>query len=312
LEEERLGSSAYGSTRRGIAPVYSDKYMKKAIRMGDIISNQDWLKEKIEFVAKYKNLALQKGYGSEPVSPRDIIHWLSRYGEFLKDYITDTSIYLDDAEKQNKKILFEAQLGALRDIDYGIYPFTSSSSTIAAYAPIGAGVPHLKLHEVHGIVKAYSTCVGAGPFTCEMDGEEAEALRAAGGEYGAATGRPRRVGPFDIVATKYGTMVQGATYLTLTKLDVLSYMDKIPVCVSYEVEGKRTEYFPTGYKLEKAKPIIEYLPGFKCDISKARKKSDLPKEAIDYIDYIEKVIGTPIRYVSVGPKRDEYIEYKVI
>ncbi|MCL1924245.1 MAG: adenylosuccinate synthetase, partial [Defluviitaleaceae bacterium] len=211
LEEERLGSAAYGSTRRGIAPVYSDKYMKKAIRIGDIISNKDWLREKIEFIAKYKNLALQKGYGSEPISPRDIMHWLSRYGEFLKDYITDTSIYLDEAEKNNKKIMFEAQLGALRDIDYGIYPFTSSSSTIAAYAPIGAGVPHLKLDEVHGIVKAYSTCVGAGPFTCEMDGEEAEALRKAGGEFGAATGRPRRVGPFDIVATKYGTMVQGAT-----------------------------------------------------------------------------------------------------
>ena len=310
LEEERLGGAAYGSTRRGIAPVYSDKYMKKAIRMGDIISNKEWLKEKIEFVAKYKNLALQKGYGSEPVSPRDIMYWLSKYGEFLKDYITDTSIYLDEAEKQNKKIMFEAQLGALRDIDYGIYPFTSSSSTIAAYAPIGAGVPHLKLHEVHGIVKAYSTCVGAGPFTCEMEGDEAEELRKAGGEYGAATGRPRRVGPFDVVATKYGTMVQGATYLTLTKLDVLSYMDKIPVCVAYEIDGEKIDHFPTGYKLEKAKPIIEYLYGFKCDISKARKKSDLPKEAINYIDYIEEVIGTPIRYVSVGPKRDEYIEYK--
>ena len=309
LEEERLGSAAYGSTRRGIAPVYSDKYMKKAIRMGDIVSEPNWLREKIEFIAKYKNLALQKGYGSDPVNARDIMFWLSKYGEFLKDYITDTSIFLDEAKKQNKKIMFEAQLGALRDIDYGIYPFTSSSSTIAAYAPIGSGVPHLKLDEVHGIVKAYSTCVGAGPFVCEMDGEEAENLRAAGGEYGAATGRPRRVGPFDLVATKYGAMIQGASYLTLTKLDVLSYMEKIPVCVAYEIDGEIIKTFPTGYKLEKAKPVIEYLDGFKCDISKVRKKEDLPKEAIDYIKYIEEKIGTPIRYVSVGPKRDEYLEF---
>ena len=309
LEEERLGASAYGSTRRGIAPVYSDKYMKKAIRMGDIISDSNWLKEKIEFIAKYKNLALQKGYGQDPINPRDIMFWLSKYGEFLKEYITDTSIFLDNSKIQSKKIMFEAQLGALRDIDYGIYPFTSSSSTIAAYAPIGSGIPHLSLDEVNGIVKAYSTCVGAGPFVCEMEGEEAEKLRAAGNEYGATTGRPRRVGPLDIVASKYGAKVQGATYLTLTKLDVLSYMEKIPVCIGYEIDGETTENFQIGYKLETAKPIIQYLDGFNCDISKARKKEDLPKEAINYIKYIEEKIGVPIKYVSVGPKRDEYLEF---
>ena len=204
--------------------------------------------------------------------------------------------------------MFEAQLGALRDIDYGIYPYTSSSSTIAAYAPIGAGIPQLKLDNTIGIMKAYSSCVGAGPFTCEMFGKDGDALREAGGEYGAATGRPRRIGGFDTVASRYGTMIQGCTCIALTKLDVLSYMEKIPVCVAYEIDGKKIDTFPAGDNLNKAKPIYEYLDGFHCDISSCRKKEDLPKAALSYIQFIEKEVGCPIKYVSVGASRDQYIE----
>ena len=203
--------------------------------------------------------------------------------------------------------MFEAQLGALRDIDFGIFPYTSSSSTIAAYAPIGAGIPQHNLNEVVGIMKAYSTCVGEGPFTCEMFGEEAESLRTAGGEDGAATGRPRRVGGFDVVASRYGVKMQGATCIALTKLDVLSYMDKIPVCVAYEVDGKRIEKFPFGEELDRAKPVYEYLDGFKCDISKCRKVSDLPENALKYIKYLESAVGCKIKYVSVGAEREDYI-----
>ena len=203
--------------------------------------------------------------------------------------------------------MFEAQLGALRDIDYGIYPFTSSSPTIAAYAPIGAGISNRKLDNAIGIMKAYSTCVGEGPFTAEMFGDEAEKLRAAGGEYGAATGRPRRVGPFDVVASKYGVRVQGCDELALTKLDVLSYMEKIPVCTAYEVDGQIVHEFPYGAKLNRAKPVVEYLDGWNCDVSKCRKPEDLPGEAKKYIAYLEKAVGCKIKYVSVGAARDEYI-----
>ena len=203
--------------------------------------------------------------------------------------------------------MFEAQLGALRDIDFGIYPYTSSSSTIAAYAPIGAGIPFQKLDKVIGVIKAYSSCVGEGPFTAEFFGEEADALRGAGAEFGAATGRPRRVGGFDVVASRYGVMVQGATELALTKLDVLSGMDKIPVCVAYEVDGEVTREFPTGERLLKAKPVYEYLPGFSGDISKCKKLEELPQAAIDYIRYIEREMNCPIAYVSVGAERSEYI-----
>ena len=203
--------------------------------------------------------------------------------------------------------MFEAQLGALRDIDFGIFPYTSSSSTIAAYGPIGAGIPFAKLDKVIGIMKAYSSCVGEGPFTAEMFGEEATALREAGGEYGAATGRPRRVGPFDVVASRYGCMVQGADEIALTKMDVLSYMEKIPVCIAYEVDGIRTTEFLTGDRLNRAKPVFEYLEGFRQDISGCRKMEDLPPQAMDYIRYIEKTVGCKIRYVSVGPSREDYI-----
>ncbi len=306
LEEERLKDAKYGSTRRGIAPVYGDKYLKKGIRMGDLL-DRDTLKKRVEGILEWKNLTITKVYGAEKISVDDIMDWLTNYGGQLKDFICDTGIYLSDAVKNNKKIMFEAQLGALRDIDFGIYPYTSSSSTIAAYAPIGAGIPGQKLDNTIGIMKAYSTCVGEGPFTAEMFGNEAEELREAGGEYGAATGRPRRVGPFDAVASRYGVRVQGSDIIALTKMDVLSYLDKIPVCVAYELNGKRTEEFPFGDALEAAKPIIEYVDGWKCDISGCRKQKDLPREAYDYVKLLEKLGGAPIKYVSVGAKREEYI-----
>lgn len=309
LEEERLADKKFGSTRRGIAPVYADKYAKKGIRMGDLL-NYSTLEQKVSGIIEWKNLTIEKGYGAEPITTEKTLEWLKEYGNVVKPYITDVSKYLDDAVKQNKKIMFEAQLGALRDIDFGIYPYTSSSQTIAAYAPCGAGIPGTKLDNVIGIMKAYSSCVGEGPFTAEWFGKEAEELREAGGEYGAATGRPRRVGPFDIPASKYGIRVQGADAIALTKLDVLSYMDKIPVCVEYEIDGKKTTDFPTGDMLDRAKPVIEYLPGFKKDISKARTLEDLPKEAIDYIKFIEEKTGAPIKYISVGPEREAYIEIK--
>lgn len=306
LEENRLKDKKFGSTRRGIAPVYSDKYMKKGIRMGDLL-HFDTLEDKLRDILNWKNLSLVGGYGGEEISLANMISWVKEYGIKLTPYITDVSNYLLSAMKEDKNIMFEAQLGALRDIDFGIYPYTSSSSTIAAYAPIGTGIPSKKLDYVIGIMKAYSSCVGEGPFTAELFGDEADKLREAGGEYGAATGRPRRVGGFDIPASLYGVKVQGSDYLALTKLDVLAYCDKIPVCVAYEVDGVKSTEFPIGDKLAKAKPIYEYLPGFKMDISGCRKKEDLPKAALDYIAFIEKAVDCPVKYVSVGPKREDYI-----
>ena len=306
LEEERLADAKYGSTRRGIAPVYGDKYMKKGIRMGDLLQPEA-LKARLKGILEWKNLTLQKVYGSKPVTFEEIWEWLETYGNPVKDFICDTSLFLDQAEKDGKKVLFEAQLGALRDIDFGIYPFTSSSNTIAAYAPIGSGIPNHKLHNVVGVMKAYSTCVGEGPFTAEMFGEEAEALRQAGGEYGAATGRPRRVGGFDVVASRYGVRMQGADEVALTKMDVLSSLKEIPVCVAYDVDGELTTDFPTGAKLDRAKPVVEKLPGWNCDISGCRKWEDLPKEAQDYVLFLEEKVGCPIRCISVGAERDAYL-----
>lgn len=306
-EEERLADKKYGSTRRGIAPVYGDKYMKKAIRMGDLL-NFDTLEDKIADILIWKNITL-KGYGQKEFSLKSIMQWITEFGRPLIPFITDTTDYLIAAVNDNKSILFEAQLGALRDIDYGIYPYTTSSQTLAAYAPIGAGIPGVKLDHVVGIMKAYSSCVGEGPFTAELFGEEASVLREAGAEYGAATGRPRRVGAFDIPTSAYGVKIQGADALALTKLDVLSYMDKIPVCVAYEIDGVLSDTFPTGDRLLKAKPVFEYLEGFKTDISKCRTASDLPQEAIRYISFIEKAVECPIKYVSVGPSREDYIEF---
>ena len=307
LEEDRLRDKKFGSTRRGISPVYADKYMKKAFRMGDLL-HLDRLKERLEGIIEWKNLTVEKGYGHTAVDVEEMYQWLKKYGTFFAPFVCDTTEYLIGAIMDEKSILFEAQLGALRDIDFGIYPYTSASTTLAAYAPIGAGIPFAKLDNSIGIMKAYSSCVGEGPFTCELFGEEAEALREAGGEYGAATGRPRRVGGFDVVASRYGTKMQGCTYVALTKLDVLSYMEKIPVCVAYEIDGRRVDVFPASIEeLNAAKPVYEYLPGFQCDISGCRSVDDLPKEALDYILYIEGVIECPIKYVSVGAERDAYI-----
>lgn len=306
LEEDRLGDKKFGSTRRGISPVYADKYMKKTIRMGDLL-HWDTLRERLAGILEWKNLTVT-AYGHAPIELDDMMAWLEKFGKPFLPYVCDTTDFLDSAMQNGKSIIFEAQLGALRDIEYGIYPYTSASTTLAAYAPTGAGVPFARIDESIGIMKAYSSCVGEGPFTCEMFGDEAEALRAAGGEYGAATGRPRRVGGFDVVASRYGAKMQGCTYIALTKLDVLSYMEQIPVCVAYELDGKRIDRFPADIdELNAAKPVYEYLPGFHCDISACRKVEDLPKAALDYIRYIEKAVNCPIKYVSVGAERDEYI-----
>ena len=307
LEEDRLGDKKFGSTRRGISPVYADKYMKKTIRMGDLL-HWDTLRDRLEGIIEWKNLTVEKGYGHAPVLLDDIMDWLEKFGRCFTPYVCNTTEYLNQAMKENKSIIFEAQLGALRDIEYGIYPYTSASTTLAAYAPIGAGIPFARLDESIGIMKAYSSCVGEGPFTCEMFGPEADALREAGGEYGAATGRPRRVGGFDVVASRYGALMQGCSYVALTKLDVLSYLEKIPVCVAYELDGKRIDYFPSDIdELNAAKPVYEYLPGFHCDVSGCRSKEDLPAAALDYIRYIEKAINCPVKYVSVGAEREACI-----
>ena len=307
LEEDRLADKKFGSTRRGIAPIYADKYMKKAIRMGDL-TDPAYLDERIETVLDWKNLCLSAYEGAKKFTPAEIKKWLEDYAMPFVPYIKDAGSLLYAAAAEGKRIMLEAQLGALRDIDYGIYPYTSSSNTIAAYAPVGAGVPGLKVDRTIGVMKAYSTCVGEGPFTAEMFGEEAERLREAGGEYGAATGRPRRVGPFDVVASKYGIRCQGADEIALTKLDILSGHDELEICTGYELNGKVITEFPFPDVLPECKPVFEKLKGWNCDISKCRKKEELPKEALDYIHYIERACECKIRYVSVGAERDAYIE----
>lgn len=305
LEEDRLADKKFGSTRRGIAPVYADKYMKKTIRMGDLLHFAE-IEAKLPGIVEWKNLTIVGGYNAQPIKTEDMLEWLKTYGLPFADYVCDTNEFLNEAIAEGKNVMFEAQLGALRDIDFGIYPYTSSSTTLAAYAPIGSGIPSKKLDNTVGIMKAYSSCVGEGPFTCELFGEEGKALRDAGGEYGAATGRPRRVGGFDVVASRYGIEMQGADEIALTKLDVLSYLDKIPVCVAYEVNGVRTDKFPTGKALADAKPVYIYLDGWKEDISKVRNYADLPTNAQKYIDFIRDALGCNIKYVSVGAARDEY------
>ncbi len=308
MEEDRLSKATgkpYGSTRRGIAPVYADKYLKKAFRMGELL-NPELLYKRLPDIVDWKNMTI-KAYGFEPVRTEDMIAYFEEYGAPLRDYVIDTGIYLNRAHAEGKKIMFEAQLGALRDIDYGIVPYTSSSSTIAAYAPIGAGVPNLKLDKSIGIMKAYSSCVGAGPFTCEYFGKDAEKLRELGGEYGAATGRPRRVGPFDVVASRYGIRCQGADEIALTKLDILDGYEEIEICTHYELDGKLTDDFPFTDVLDMCKPVFEKVKGWNCDISHCRKASDLPKEALDYIRLLEKLCECKIKYVSVGAERDACI-----
>jgi adenylosuccinate synthase len=307
LEEERLKERKYGSTKRGIAPVYADKYRKKAIRIGDLLDGE-YLSERVKDVVEYENMLIDNGYGGQAVDWEEMVKWLKKYGEPIKEFITDVGDLILEAYSKQKNIMFEAQLGALRDIDFGIYPYTTSSSTLSAYATIGSGVPGMKIDKTIGIVKAYSSCVGEGPFVSELFGEEASLLREAGSEYGAATGRPRRVGAFDVVATKYGCIVQGADEIAITKLDVMSYMEKIPVCVSYSIDGEITGKFPVGERLNKAKPVIEYMKGWGKDISNCRSFNELPAEAQDYINFIEGSVGVKISYISVGAERDAYIK----
>ena len=306
LEEERLKNKKYGSTKQGIAPFYSDKYQKKTVMAGDLL-HPEYLRAQLADILEWKNLTLEKVYGAEGCTMDELMAWINEYGERIKPYIRDTGAYLCEAQTEGRSILFEAQLGALRDLDFGIYPYTTSSNTLAAYAPIGSGFPGARIDEVVGVVKAYSTCVGEGPFVCEWLGEEAEKLRRAGFEYGAKTGRPRRVGPVDLVATGYGVRLQSATAIALTKLDVLSYMQRLPVCTAYEIDGKLTQQFPFPSALNAAKPHIEYLDGWGCDISAVRTWDELPENAKKYVEFIEAGIGCRIKYVSVGAERDACI-----
>ena len=306
LEEARLADKKFGSTKQGIAPFYSDKYQKKTILAGELLYPEH-LRDHLKDLMEWKNLTLTRVYGADPVTMEDLDAWMEDFCNKIKPFICDTGAFLRKAQAEGKQILFEAQLGALRDLDYGIYPYTTSSNAIAAYAPVGSGLPSAKIDEVIGVVKAYSTCVGEGPFVCEMFGDEAEELRKAGFEYGAKTGRPRRVGPIDIVATRYGIHVQAATNVALTKLDVLSYLDKIPVCTHYTIDGQMTDEFPFPSLLNDARPVIEYMDGWKCDISGVRNWEDLPEAARKYVEFIEQNIDCHIGYVSVGPERDSII-----
>lgn len=305
-EEERLGKDHFGSTLRGISPIYGDKYMKKALQMGDL-KHPETLKKHLKRLIDWKNEVIVTGYGQQKIDYDEVLEWIHTWGDALIPHLCDAGELLESATNAGKSIMFEAQLGALRDINYGIYPFTSSSSPLAANAPVGCGMPSLKVDEVIGVTKAYSTCVGEGPFVGELDGQAAHDLREAGAEYGAATGRPRRVAWMDIVATRYGTKLQGATALALTKMDVLSYLKEIPVCVAYKLNGENIDRFPYTPDLYDSEPVYEVLPGWNCDISGVRKYEDLPKAARDYVEFIESRVGCPIKYVSVGAERDALI-----
>ncbi len=306
LEEERLGDKKYGSTKQGIAPFYSDKHQKKTVLAGELFYPEE-LRTHLYDLMEWKNLTLTRIYGAKPYTRQMLNKWIFDYCEKIKPFVCDAGAFLKNASRSGKKILFEAQLGSLRDLDYGIYPYTTSSNTTAAYAPIGSGFPAAKIERVLGIVKAYSTCVGEGPFVSELFGEEAERLREAGGEYGAKTGRPRRVGALDTVATSYGIEVQAATEIAITKLDVLSSMEKIAVCTSYLLDGNIITSFPFPSALKKATPVIEYFNVWMFDISKVREWEQLPKAAQEYITFIEQAVGCPVTYISVGPERNSII-----
>ena len=313
LEEARLSKTGaqFGSTKRGIAYAYGDKFMKKTLRMGDLVHMDAGVRKRLETIVESKNLTMVNIYDQQPVSVEEMWAWCEKYAAIFKDYICDVGEYLAAADDAGKKIMFEAQLGALRDIDYGIYPYTSSSNTIGAYAPIGAGIPGRKLDLSIGIMKAYSSCVGDGPFTAELAMTEAEkdVLREHGHEYGAATGRPRRVGPFDAVASRYGVRCQGADVLALTLLDVLDYMEEVPIVAHYRLaDGTVTDSFPMGKTLDDAQPVVETMPGWHTDISGIRSFDALPREARDYVLRLEELVGCHIKYISVGPERDAYIE----
>ncbi len=308
-EEERLGGKSFGSTKSGIAPFYSDKYAKIGFQVSELF-DEEALKEKVERVVAVKNVTLEHLYHKPALDPKDIFDELMSYREMIAPFVCDVSTFLYQAIADGKEILLEGQLGSLKDPDHGIYPMVTSSSTLAAYGAIGAGVPPYEIKKVITVCKAYSSAVGAGAFVSEIFGEEADELRKRGGdggEYGATTGRPRRMGWFDCVASKYGCRIQGTTDVAFTVLDVLGYLDEIPVCTAYEIDGKVTEDFPTTTMLNKAKPVIETLPGWKCDIRGIKKYEDLPENCRKYVEFIEKKIGFPITMVSNGPGRDDII-----
>ena len=308
-EEERLGGKSFGSTKSGIAPFYSDKYAKIGFQVSELY-DEELLKEKVERVCQQKNVLLEHLYHKPLLNPEELYQELLEYRQMVDPYVCDTSAYLYNANKEGKKILLEGQLGSLKDPDHGIYPMVTSSSTLAAYGAIGAGIPPYEIKKITTVVKAYSSAVGAGDFVSEIFGDEAEELRRRGGDggvYGATTGRPRRVGWFDAVATRYGCRIQGATEVAFTVLDVLGYLDELTVCVGYEIDGKVTKDFPTTVKLNKAKPVYEKMPGWKCDIRGIKKYEDLPENCRRYIEFVEKEIQVPITMVSNGPGRDDII-----
>lgn len=308
-EEERLGGKSFGSTKSGIAPFYSDKYAKIGFQVSELF-DEEVLKEKVASVCETKNVLLEHLYHKPLLNPEELLETLHEYRDMVAPYVCDVSTYLNQAIKEGKEILLEGQLGTLKDPDHGIYPMVTSSSTLAAYGAIGAGIPPYEIKQIITVCKAYSSAVGAGAFVSEIFGEEADELRKRGGdggEFGATTGRPRRMGWFDCVASKYGCRLQGATDVAFTVLDVLGYLDEIPVCTAYEIDGKVTTDFPCTTLLEKAKPVIEKLPGWKCDIRGIKKYEDLPENCRNYIEFIEKQIGYPITMVSNGPGRDDII-----
>ena len=308
-EEERLGGKSFGSTKSGIAPFYSDKYAKIGFQVCELF-DEEGLREKLESVCATKNVLLEHLYHKPLLDVDELYNTMMEYKEMIAPYVCDTSRFLDEALKEGKNILLEGQLGTLKDPDHGIYPMVTSSSTLAAYGAIGAGIPPYEIKQVITVCKAYSSAVGAGAFVSEIFGEEADELRRRGGdggEYGATTGRPRRMGWFDCVASRYGCRLQGTTDVAFTVLDVLGYLDEIPVCVGYEVDGEVTEEFPVTWKLEKAKPVLEKLPGWKCDIRGIKKYEDLPENCRKYVEFVEKHIGYPITMISNGPGRDDII-----
>lgn len=311
-EEERLGGKSFGSTKSGIAPFYSDKYAKIGFQVSELF-DEELLKEKTERICEQKNVLFEHLYHKPAISPKELLDTLHEYREMVEPYVCNVSSYLDQAIKDGKTILLEGQLGTLKDPDHGIYPMVTSSSTLAAFGAIGAGIPPYEIRQVVTVCKAYSSAVGAGAFVSEIFGDEANELRTRGGdggEFGATTGRPRRMGWFDCVASKYGCRLQGTTDVAFTVLDVLGYLDEIPVCVGYEIDGEVTTEFPVTYKLEKAKPVYEKLPGWKCDIRGIKNYEDLPENCRAYIEFIEKQIGFPITMVSNGPGRGDIIYRK--
>lgn len=311
-EEERLGGKSFGSTKSGIAPFYSDKYAKIGFQVSELF-DEEALKEKIKMVCEQKNVILEHLYHKPMIEEEELFQTLLEYRKMVEPYVCDVSAFLRDSLKEGKSVLLEGQLGALKDPDFGIYPMVTSSSTLAAYGAIGAGIPAAEIKDVVTVVKAYSSAVGAGEFVSEIFGEEADELRRRGGdggEYGATTGRPRRMGWFDAVASRYGCRMQGATEVALTVLDVLGYLDEIPVCVGYEIDGKVTKDFPTTVKLAKAKPVYEVLPGWKKEIRGITKYEELPENCRKYIEFIEKELEVPVTLVSNGPGRDEIIYRK--